>query len=117
MNASIALNDQQEAAQYHSVSGLQLIVEKKITDFVTQNLGISTQWAHEATEISTGNMLFCEVKYGGFTKARWTAAIVQKENDGSYSLYRLLKMPTIRKNSKAWNLTMTGWLYRSEGRA
>jgi len=117
MNATTALNDAQEAEQYHAMTGLQLIEEKQITDFVTQNLGICTQWKHEATQISTGDMLFCEVKYGGFTKARWSAALVQRQNDGSYTCSRLLKMPTIRKNSKAWNLTMTGWLYRSEGRA
>ena len=116
MTSITALNDTQEAEQYQSLTGLQLIAEKPITEFVTYSVGIGNQWMHEATEISTGDMLFCEVKYGGWTTAQWSAALVQRQNDGTYRFVKLSRMPNIRKTSKTWNLTMTGWLYRSEGR-
>ena len=116
MNATSKLNDAQEAEQYQSLTGLQLIAEKEIADFVTSNLGVANQWMHEATEISTGDMLFCEVKYNHATTGTWKAVLVQRQDDGTYRCNRLARMPSIRKTSKTWNLTMTGWLYRSEGR-
>ncbi len=109
--------DQQEMDRYFAETGRHLIAEEKISKFVdSSKLGVASQWTHEATQDSTGDMLFTNVVYGGWCKAQWSSALVQRQADGTHKFTSLLKMPVIRRTTKAWSLTVTGLNYREDGR-
>ncbi len=109
--------DQEVMLRFSNETGRQLIAEQNIRNFIADSkLGVASQWTHEATQDSTGDMLFTNVVYGGWCKARWSSALVQRQADGTHKFTSLLKMPIIRRTTKVWSLTVTGLQYREDGR-
>ncbi len=105
-------------ATYRELTGRDLLMEVRWESFQMQYSGVGAQWTHEATRHDNGDMLFTKVNYGGFATARWTSVIVKQQENGSYKIYRQMKMPAIKQSSKSWTLTQTGFMHRQpNGRA
>ncbi len=112
------LTEAQEDEQFFLKTGRHLIAELNLSAFIvnTAKTGIAVQWTHEATNDATGDMLFSSVSYGGWVKGVWSAALVQRLDDGTYKFNSLLKLPVIRLNTKQWSFTLAGLDYRRDGR-